>query len=141
MTWRRVAGVACLFVGMAVIMCVLVNPRVLCHVWGRWQKDVDVRSAQIRERWYALGIRVSERVTSRRFANWVSKLSMGTSPPLRVTGSDGAVGIPRLWESGARSHMAGHAISACEHLALVWELEGADVERRREDIGLFLRLM
>ena len=123
------------------IVSAILNPLVLYHIWGLQQRDVDVRSGEVRERRYGFGLLVYEEFSRPLFAKSARELGLGGSVPLWLVATKDSTGLRLLWDSRRVEYPGAPALADCEILTLVHQLENADLEKRRRDIMQFLQLM
>jgi hypothetical protein len=123
------------------IVSAILNPLVLYHIWGLQQRDVDVRSGEVRDRRYGFGLIVHEEIGRPAFASSVRELGLGGSAPRWLVATKDSTGLRLLWDSRRVEYPGAKALADCEILTLVHQLENADLEKRRRDTMEFLQLM
>ena len=126
---------------MSLIAWAILDPLVLYHIWGLQQRDVDVRSGEVRERRYGFGLLVYEGISRPAFASSVRELGLGGSAPRWLVATKHITGLRRVWGASRVEYPGAPALADCEILTLVHQLENADLEKRRRDIMQFLHLM
>jgi hypothetical protein len=141
MTWKRGAAMAVGLCLTFLIAWAILNPLVLYHIWGLQQRDVDVRSGEVRERRYGFGLPVYEEISRPAFASSVRELGLGGFAPRWVVATKDSAGLRLLFDNERVEYPGAKALAACRVLVAVHQLEKAGLDTRKEDIEQFLRLM
>ena len=136
----RIAGIS-RTVGVLFLLAAFGLP-MLYHVWGFCVDEADVRSGRIRENHYALGLRFRRLVRETDFSREAARLSLVHGPPDWRFAGGHTVGLRhRLGWVTYVCGTYGGALADCHNLMLEFALTDADDVRRKEEIGLFLKLM
>jgi hypothetical protein len=141
MTWKRGAAMTVGLCLTFLIVSAILNPLVLYHIWGLQQRDVDVRSGEVRERRYGFGLLVHEEISRPPFASSVRELGLGGSAPRWLVATKDSAGLRLLFDNERVEYPGAQALAACRVLVAVHQLEKAGLDTRKEDIEQFLRLM
>ena len=133
---------------MAVGLCLtfliawaILNPLVLYHIWGLQQRDVDVRSGEVRERRYGFGLLVYEEFSRPLFAKSARELGLGGSVPLWLVATKDTTGLRLLFDNERVEYPGARVLAECNILMELDEVENVGPEARKKHIEQFLRLM